>query len=201
MCTVVRHDLLDTFTPGPEIAQISPVLATYHLACKLHLQTPKLPKPAFISNIWQVKAVPCPRSSCMVIIVAHVRLFGQVKGRRPPGCPRSTFNDVAVRDCQLRRITKLYKDAQNRLLWRDKIIPRMYLAHHELASVIIYYYLQEPTSLEDLTGLTQLHAETHARAMSLQEDDSVSLHDVSGGDAPGIDNASIPDIDDDWTSL
>ena len=47
-------------------------------------------------------------------------LFGQVKGRRPPGCPRSSFNDVAVRDCQLRRITKPYKDAQNRLLWRDK---------------------------------------------------------------------------------
>ena len=34
--------------------------------------------------------------------------------------PRSSFNDVAVRDCQLRRITKPYKDAQNRLLWRDK---------------------------------------------------------------------------------
>ena len=47
-------------------------------------------------------------------------LFRQVKGRRPPGCPRSSFSDVAVRDCQLRRITKLYKDAQNSLLWRDK---------------------------------------------------------------------------------
>ena len=47
-------------------------------------------------------------------------LFGQVKGRRPPCCPRSSFNDVAVRDCRLRRITKPYKDAQNRLLWRDK---------------------------------------------------------------------------------
>ena len=47
--------------------------------------------------------------------------FGQVKGRRPPGCPRSGFNDVAVRDCQLHCITELYEDAQNRLLWRDKI--------------------------------------------------------------------------------
>ena len=28
------------------------------------------------------------------------------------------FNDVAVRDCQLRCITKPYKDAQNRLLSR-----------------------------------------------------------------------------------
>ena len=25
-------------------------------------------------------------------------LFGQVKGRRPPGGPRSSFNDVALRD-------------------------------------------------------------------------------------------------------
>ena len=47
-------------------------------------------------------------------------LFGQVKGHRPPGCSRSSFNDVAVRDCQLRRITKPYKDAQNRMIWRDK---------------------------------------------------------------------------------
>ena len=30
-----------------------------------------------------------------------------------------SFSDVAVRDCQLRRITKPCKDAQNRLLWRD----------------------------------------------------------------------------------
>ena len=47
-------------------------------------------------------------------------LFGRVKGGRPPGCPRSSFNDVAVRDCQLRRIPKPYKDAQNRLLGRVK---------------------------------------------------------------------------------
>ena len=45
---------------------------------------------------------------------------GQVKGLHPQGCPRSTFNDVAMCDRQLHRITKPYKDAQNRLLWRDK---------------------------------------------------------------------------------
>ena len=48
------------------------------------------------------------------------RLFGQVMGRRPLGCPRFSFNAVAVRDCQLRRIINPYKHAQNRLLWRDK---------------------------------------------------------------------------------
>ena len=35
-------------------------------------------------------------------------LFGQVKGRRPPDCPRSSFNDVAVRDCQLHRIKQSF---------------------------------------------------------------------------------------------
>ena len=47
-------------------------------------------------------------------------LFGQVKGRRPLGGPRPSFNEVAVHDCQLHCITKPHKDAQNRLLWRDK---------------------------------------------------------------------------------
>ena len=50
-------------------------------------------------------------------------LFGQVKGRRPPGGPRSSFNDVALRDCQNCRINRPYRDAQNRLLWRDKTCP------------------------------------------------------------------------------
>ena len=34
---------------------------------------------------------------------------------------RSYCNDVAVHDCQLRRIIQPYKDAQNILLWRDNI--------------------------------------------------------------------------------
>ena len=57
--------------------------------------------------------------------------------------------------------------------------------------------------LEDLTGLTQLHAETHARGMHHQgteaeEDAEDSKH--ARTDA-GSDIASIPDIDDDWTTL
>jgi len=35
-------------------------------------------------------------------------LFGQVKGLRPPGRPRSSFNDVALHDCQTRRIGRPY---------------------------------------------------------------------------------------------
>jgi len=50
-------------------------------------------------------------------------LFGQVKGVRPPGCPRSSFNDVALHDCQTRRIGRPYRDAQDRLLWKDKTCP------------------------------------------------------------------------------
>ena len=45
-------------------------------------------------------------------------LFGQVTGHRPPGCPRSSFNDVAVPESQLCCMPKPYKDAQNRMLWR-----------------------------------------------------------------------------------
>ena len=50
-------------------------------------------------------------------------LFGEVKGLRPPGRPRSSFNDVALRDCQNCRISRPYRDAQDRLLWRDKTRP------------------------------------------------------------------------------
>ena len=59
-------------------------------------------------------------------------LFGEVKGLRPPDRPRSSFNDVALRDCQNCRISRPYRDAQvsrpyreaqDRLLWRDKTCP------------------------------------------------------------------------------
>ena len=50
-------------------------------------------------------------------------LFGQVKGRRPPGRPRSSFNDVALQDCQARGVSRPYRDAQDRLLWKDKTCP------------------------------------------------------------------------------
>lgn len=59
--------------------------------------------------------------------------------------------------------------------------------------------------LEDLTGLTQLHAETHARGMHYQgtEADTEKAAEDSkpAGTNAGSDDASIPDIDDDWTSL
>lgn len=47
----------------------------------------------------------------------------------------SSFNDVAVRDYQLRRMTQPHKDAQNKLLWMDKTC-RMYQSHYELESFI-----------------------------------------------------------------
>ncbi len=39
------------------------------------------------------------------------------------GRPRSSFKDVALRDCQKCRISRPYRDAQDRLLWRDKTRP------------------------------------------------------------------------------
>ena len=44
-------------------------------------------------------------------------LFGQVKGTRPSGRPKLSYNDVASSDCHECRITWPYKDAHNRLLW------------------------------------------------------------------------------------
>ena len=62
-------------------------------------------------------------------------------GRRPPGCPSSSFNDVAVRDCQLRCITK-------QIALEGQDLPRTYLAHHELESVIIIVIISYALTLQ-----------------------------------------------------
>ena len=49
--------------------------------------------------------------------------FGQVEVLRPPGRPRSNFNVVALQDCQTHGINQPYRDAQGRLLWKDKTCP------------------------------------------------------------------------------
>ena len=49
-------------------------------------------------------------------------VFGQVKGSCPSDAQLS-YNDVASSDCHECRITRAYRDAQNRLLWRDKTCP------------------------------------------------------------------------------
>ena len=52
---------------------------------------------------------------------------------RPPGRPRSSFNDVAFRDCPNCQIGRPYR--QTALERQD--VPCTYLAHHDLESVII----------------------------------------------------------------
>ncbi len=59
-------------------------------------------------------------------------LFGQIKELRPPGRPKSSFNDVALHDCQTCRINRSCRIALER-----QDLSRTYLAHHELESVII----------------------------------------------------------------
>ena len=56
--------------------------------------------------------------------------------------------------------------------------------------------LQEPKHLEDLTGLTELHAET-ARLQLKAEAAAAEAADRSQQDQDDTD--SIPDIDDEWT--
>ncbi len=65
-------------------------------------------------------------------------LFGEVKGRRPPGRPRSSFNDVALRDSQNCRISRPYRDAQRQAALERQDLSCTYLAHHELESVLIF---------------------------------------------------------------
>lgn len=57
-------------------------------------------------------------------------------------------------------------------------------------------YMQEPKSLEDLTGLTGLHAET---LKMQQKADAAAADDNAAADQQEYDSNSIPDIDDEWT--
>jgi len=62
-----------------------------------------------------LKVIFCPFAQC--------RLDGEVKGPCPPGCPRSSFNDVALCDCQACHVSRPHMHVQDRLLWRNKTCP------------------------------------------------------------------------------
>ncbi len=47
-------------------------------------------------------------------------LVGEVNGLHPPGRPRSSVNDAALHDCQKCRMSRPYRNAQDRLLCRHK---------------------------------------------------------------------------------
>lgn len=48
---------------------------------------------------------------------------------------------VALQECQHCHVSRPYSDSQIRLLWRDKTLPRPYIARHELkyVSIILIY--------------------------------------------------------------
>ena len=52
-----------------------------------------------------------------------------------------TVTWTVLHGCQNRQIGRPYRDAQDRLLWKDKTRPRTYLAHHELEGVAIIIYV------------------------------------------------------------
>ena len=60
--------------------------------------------------------------------LAEKLLCSAVKGLRPPGCPRSSFNNVALPDCQDHQTSRPFTDAQVRLLCT-------YLPHLQLKSI------------------------------------------------------------------
>ncbi len=55
-------------------------------------------------------------------------LFGEVTGLRHLPDLGLVSNDVVLHDCQHCRVSRPYRDAQDRLLWRDKTCP----AHTQL---------------------------------------------------------------------
>ena len=64
-------------------------------------------------------------------------LFGEVKGLCPPGRPRCSFNDVTLLDCQNCRISRPYRGYTRQAALERQDLSCMYLAHHELESVIM----------------------------------------------------------------
>jgi len=54
--------------------------------------------------------------NCAVVLC----VFAHADGR-----PRSSFSDVALHDCQTCQIGRPYRDAQDRLLWKDKTFPHV----------------------------------------------------------------------------
>lgn len=65
----------------------------------------------------------CASTVLLPASTSHKFLFGQVKELRPPGRPRSSFNDGALGDCQNCWIGRPYRNAQDRLLWKDRTCP------------------------------------------------------------------------------
>ncbi len=64
----------------------------------------------------------------------HRAVFGEVKGLGPPGRPRSSFNDVALRDCQNVEFVDLTGMHKTGCFEETTLILHV-PAHHELESV------------------------------------------------------------------
>ena len=66
------------------------------------------------------------------------KLFsGEVKGARSPGCPRSSFNDVVLHDCQNRLISVGLTGMLMTIALERHDLPCTYLAHRVPEHVII----------------------------------------------------------------
>ena len=64
-------------------------------------------------------------------------LFGQVKGSRPSGRPRLSFNDVASSDCHECRITRPLQGYSEQTALARQDVSCTYLAHCQLEYVLI----------------------------------------------------------------
>ncbi len=85
------------------------------------LQLNSKPSQVARNDFSQLTSLSPAHSSTFIILLLSIHQI-------PHGRPRSRFNDIALRDCQHCRVSRPYRDAQDRLLWRDKTCP----AHTEL---------------------------------------------------------------------
>ncbi len=88
-------------------------------------------------------------SGCLKIVCLRKLLFGEVKGICSPGST-SSFNDVALRDCQNWRISRPYRDAQDRLQRQD--LSCAYPALESLRILVLCFWFRSLPCFEALLG-------------------------------------------------
>ena len=72
-------------------------------------------------------------------LVCKVSLLSYFKGPRPPGRPRPSFSDVALRGCQNCQIGRPYRDAQTALERQDLSCTQLIMSWKNVINIIIIY--------------------------------------------------------------
>ena len=97
---------------------------------------------------WRVRQPPDHMQKAQICYATACYTLARVTGLRPPGCPKSSVNDVALRDCQNCHINRPCTNAQDRLLGRDKSCPASsYLIMSRKALLLLLSLLARDTNM------------------------------------------------------